>query len=472
MAQLRQNPNGSYSARKRLPDDVREDYGRLYGPRYEAKFSAPVGTKRQDAERQFHEWKAETDTRIGAIRAQRKGEGVSLTRQQTRALAGEWYEWFVARHPLSDKEKWEHLRDDIHEAMREAVGDDVWETNNPDDLWRDDENFTKAIRPVLADAGETAQFLAMKAMVLDNPTRDQFLDILYDDLSAALKRLMREADGDYSPDEYRKRFPKFEVSGKGETPAQLFDRWVAERQPSQGTIESWQYVFREMEEHFKDRSAASIKYDEAKAWIDGLVNPKRSRHTVSNNWLNASATVFGWAVEHRLIPRNPFAEIPFTVPKKKRLRDTQAFHEDEQRKILRAALEISDTTKPDDAAKRWVPWLCAYTGARVGEIAQLRKSDIIERGGIPAIHITPEAGTVKGGDARTVPLHAHLIEQGFLRFVAEHAEGPLFYKPRKKRGDGSVSDLKKPPYAQVRQRLAAWVRKLGIADKELQPNHA
>ena len=48
---------------------------RLFGPSHEAKFYAPASTKRQDAERQFHEWKAETDARITAIRAQRNGEG-------------------------------------------------------------------------------------------------------------------------------------------------------------------------------------------------------------------------------------------------------------------------------------------------------------------------------------------------------------------------------------------------------------
>ena len=38
MAQLRQNPNGSYSARKRLPEDVKAEYGRLYGITSEEKF--------------------------------------------------------------------------------------------------------------------------------------------------------------------------------------------------------------------------------------------------------------------------------------------------------------------------------------------------------------------------------------------------------------------------------------------------
>ena len=68
----------------------------------------------------------------------------------------------------------------------------------------------KALRPVLADVAETAQFLANKGMALDNETRNQFLDFLYDDLAATLNHLIRIKKGDLSPDTYRERFPKFE----------------------------------------------------------------------------------------------------------------------------------------------------------------------------------------------------------------------------------------------------------------------
>jgi integrase len=57
------------------------------------------------------------------------------------------------------------------------------------------------------------------------------------------------------------------------------------------------------------------------------------------------------------------------------------------------------------AAKKWAPWLCAYTGARVGEIVQLRKKDVWREGKINVMRITPEAGTVKGRQLREVPLH-------------------------------------------------------------------
>ena len=431
----------------------------------------PASTKPHIAKQLFNEWLAEVEGQIGAIRGQRKGDGVSLTQRQTRALAGEWYDWFIARHPVGNLQKWEDLRDRVHKALREAVGDDQWERNNPDDLWRDDEELRKAVRPVLADIGETAQFLGMKRIALDSETRDRFLDYLYDDLASAFQRLIGIAHGDYSPDEYRKRFPKFEGTDTGDTPTQLFEKWVAQRKPAAGTVENWQYFFIAMTEYFKGRSAASITPDEAQHWISSLINQKRSAHTVHNTWLRASKRVFKWAAKHKFIPRNPFVDVEITFPKKIKLRDTPAFYPDEQRAILRASLEIADTRKPDEAAKRWVPWLSAYTGARVGEITQLRKSDVIERGGIHALRITPEAGAVKGGKTRVVPLHEHLIAQGFLKFVADHVEGPLFYNAPK-HDAGSPIKPKKPRYVQARQRLAAWVRGLGISDEELQPNHA
>ena len=94
---------------------------------------------------------------------------------------------------------------------------------------------------------------------------------------------------------------------------------------------------------------------------------------------------------------------------------------------------------------------------------------MIEREGIPALRITPEAGAVKGGKARVVPLHEHLIEQGFMKFAAQRGAGPLFYNPVRQRDDAKG---KKPRSVQARQRLASWVRGLGVTDKELSPNHA
>jgi hypothetical protein len=117
MVKLRQDNTGKYIARKRLPDDVREEYGRRHKAHHEAKFSAPASDGPHIAKQKFREWDAEVTARVEAIRAERKGEGISLTRQQARALAGEWYHWFIARHPTTDLEQWDAVRERVHEAL-------------------------------------------------------------------------------------------------------------------------------------------------------------------------------------------------------------------------------------------------------------------------------------------------------------------------------------------------------------------
>jgi integrase len=244
-------------------------------------------------------------------------------------------------------------------------------------------------------------------------------------------------------------------------------------------------MLRALNDDFEGRSAGSIQTEEAEAWMLKRVTAntpsdtrtrKRTRtaETVKNTTARAVNTVFRWAVRKKHLARNPFerAADALTVSKRAKLRDTQAFTPEEARKILSAASAIKTFHTQDDAARRWAPWLCAYTGARVGEVTQLRKADVIKRGGIHALKITPEAGTVKNARARVVPLHQHLVQQGFLKFVEKRGDGPLFYKPRTTTPtEDDPLKRKKSPAAQVRQRLAAWVRELGVTDTELSPNH-
>ncbi len=58
MVTLGEDSQGNYKARKRLPDDVRDEYGRLYGSRFEVKFFVPASTKPNMARRLFSEWLA------------------------------------------------------------------------------------------------------------------------------------------------------------------------------------------------------------------------------------------------------------------------------------------------------------------------------------------------------------------------------------------------------------------------------
>ena len=200
MVNLQQDRKGNYRARKRLPDDVRDEYQRLYGARHEAKFSAPKTAKIHEAKRAFWEWLSEVEGRIVAIRAERDGSGRSLNRIEARALAGEWYEWFTARHAEASEGHIEWRREVVYEALRSAVGEEDFERLNGD-VW-DMDDVRETVRPVVADIAETEQFLALKQMPLTHEARALFLDFLYEDLAAATKRLLRFASGDYSRDKY------------------------------------------------------------------------------------------------------------------------------------------------------------------------------------------------------------------------------------------------------------------------------
>lgn len=87
-------------------------------------------------------------------------------------------------------------------------------------------------------------------------------------------------------------------------------------------------------------------------------------------------------------------------------------------------------------ANYWVPLILAHSGARLGEIAQLAVSDILELPGGLALHIHADAdrGTsVKGGEdwssARMVPVHEVVMALGFgdyWRHIAASGSEHLF----------------------------------------------
>jgi integrase len=84
------------------------------------------------------------------------------------------------------------------------------------------------------------------------------------------------------------------------------------------------------------------------------------------------------------------------VPRRKQHRPKRLY-EHEQALVLRAATTVTDTSNPDEAARRWVPSLLAYSGARPQEITQLRGEDVERFEGVWTLNLTVAAGAIKGG---------------------------------------------------------------------------
>lgn len=118
---------------------------------------------------------------------------------------------------------------------------------------------------------------------------------------------------------------------------------------------------------------------------------------------------------------------------------------DEMRTLFSDLAEFRES----EPHKFWVPALAAYTGARAGEICQLRTEDVITISGVLCLNLTrfdPSGRAVaekrfkNKHSERYVPLHDEILRSGFVRFVdASDPEGRLF--PTLKPGKKGVSDV-------------------------------
>jgi integrase len=346
----------------------------------------------------------------------------------------------------------------------------------------------RAIHRVLSMQGDVERFLREKDRTLSDAAMARLLDALEREFLPALALLSRRAEGDWSRDARPDKFPTLSEASRpasslsvpiklsGLTVWEVFELWIEGRKPAASSVNRWRAVFVSLRERFGQRDAATISGEEAQEWADGLTTPERSAQVVHGVWLRAARTLFAWAVKRRKLASNPFAGTSVPVPKRAPKLREREFNEDEWRTILRATLPPSPPRmEPHNAAaRRWVPWLCAYTGSRPGEACQLRAEDVRQhKDGFWTINITPEAGTVKGNVARVVPLHEHLVEQGFIVFAQAKRFGPLFYDPNgRRKADDDPTNPTRQPWVKARDKISEWVRALGVNDTGISPNHA
>lgn len=248
----------------------------------------------------------------------------------------------------------------------------------------------------------------------------------------------------------------------------IFDAYAAEAKLAPSTIKRWTSVLAALEEAVDTDDLALVTRGDLIAWKRDLLAAGRDPRTVRDAYIAAPKALMNWAVANGLLEANPAAGVVVAVPDKLRLRDRD-FTDLEARTILRASLDPPEPrlSRQHAAARRWIPWLCAYGGARVNEMTQLRGRDVRIEGVAWVIRITPEAGSVKSGKWRDVPVHPHLVEQGFPEFVHGCGSGPLFYDPARRRNGQAAH----PIYKKVGERLAAWVRAIGVDDIGVDPNH-
>lgn len=329
-----------------------------------------------------------------------------------------------------------------------------------------------------------AEHLARHALNVSDDSKTRLAHELYKVGGEIAALMKRRAEGYYDVDEGVARFALADVSYskpkaptvKGGTLMEIFEGWWREAKAlglGDSTHDGYKSTIKKLGAFLGHDDASRVTEDDVIAFKDHrLATPhphKKGRtlsaRTVKDGDLAALKSVFGWAKVNRKMAINPAEGVTMKRPRKTKLRD-KWFSDEEARAILKAALHAGSGNKGPQrrAAERWVPWLMAYSGARVGEMVQLRKQDLHREAAHWYITITPEAGTVKAKEARKVVLHAHLVELGFVKFVQQSPDGHLFLRPAK---GGDV----RGPLRGVKNRLQEFVRGI-VTDENVKPNHA
>ena len=224
----------------------------------------------------------------------------------------------------------------------------------------------------------------------------------------------------------------------------------------------------------KHDDARRLTWREISEWRDHLLKTLAPK-TVSDIYLSAVKSLLEWARVERKIPENVAADVKQTKPKRVLSREI-GYTYDEATAVIKASRSYEPLEwinglirehPASTAAKRWVPILCAFTGARVSEMTQLRKEDFRKVGDTHVLRITPDAGTVKAGGYRDVPIHKQIIDEGFINFVNSCDDGSLFSR-------SPSHDLAKQRASAKRlaNSLGEWLQELKLVPEGLWPNHA
>tara|TARA_R110002049_G_scaffold304075_5_gene499009 strand:- start:1441 stop:2991 length:1551 start_codon:yes stop_codon:yes gene_type:complete len=286
----------------------------------------------------------------------------------------------------------------------------------------------------------------------------------------ALARTAERDEGDYSGKPATPYLDIPEEAAPAPVPLrQLFKDYIASRKLVGAGREAetrWAPVIEDLIKHVGHSDALRITKADLRTWRDKRMTTHAPK-TVSTVYLASIRTIFNWAVQNDRLPTNEVANVRQTVPKKIRNRE-KGYTTPEATAIIKAAVghvpaHDSREAPKTTAAKRWVPLLCAYSGARVVEITQLRREDFRLEGDALIMRITPEAGTVKTGEYRDVPIHRQLVGLGFDAFL-DGQSGPIFYNATKGR------DPLKAARA-MSGKISGWLNDANLTPEGVAPNH-
>lgn len=382
---------------------------------------------------------------------------IALTPGDLHALAGDLWRWLLERYAASPNPD---------EASSNAAPSGPWgAASEPWTAQRYALQWGRRLRTPPAEQGIVVkfvgEFLAEKRIGLGASDRSAFYEAARDAIDGALADLQRRFRGDLTESPMLARYPEARPNAPQARPSVkitgLIDTWAKGRENvRQRTREEWERRLRQFSEFLGHDDALAVTGKDLRRWRDDLRTKDYKAKTINESCIAPLKAIFAAAEGEDVLKVNPFASLKIALKEDKtKERPRRPYTDTEAAKLLRAARQRTD-------ALRWLTWLLAYTGARINELAQLRKEDVMKAGTIPFLRFTTSDAKghelKTGSSRRDVPIHKALVAEGFLEWVAKAKSGWLF------------TDLPEGRYGRrgdaASKRYGRWARlEVGITDK-------
>lgn len=370
----------------------------------------------------------------------------------------------------------------------------------------------------LSIAGEFAE-IAVEELGLDlgEPERSRLAQLINKARVEALTVAAKHAEGELEaesdgPMARRVRSAAALQAKPGETIVELFEIYaeqlLQEQSKQPAGVDQDRMVIGQFAEFVgKERAVASLTFDEIKEFVDALAavpagykkrkafngctirqaiekGQREGVRTLSpvtqERYISAVSAFYAWLKKDRggrRVTSNPFDGLHLDVRKLKRGNTRPPFTADQITAIINSPLftgfladgkEHRPGNMRADDWRYWVPLICLFTGARIGEAAQLHVDDIFQIGGIWCAEFRTDAETgqrTKNEKSRIVALHSKLLKIGLREFVERERE--------RAECDGNrqlFPDLEPGPRGQFGDKPSRWFRsyldKIGVKARD------
>lgn len=448
---------GVYHYRRRIPDDVRRALRELDAtlggkhPKHDKREEKKrLGRNEALAKAAWNKHDRLVEARWASLRSGRSAE---LSPIEIQALAGEIHRRWLKLYPPGAGNTREGAGHTLR-VMQEIDGEIEREFTSPA---FDDERLE------FLHGDHVDAVLAARGLTVSHGGRWLLIAAAQAAAKHACQVAIRKAGGDLRPDPDADLYPDW-PDPENTTLSGLCAAWMRRTPDAKPETHAG---FKACVDQFigfaGHNEVCEVTVDQLRKWLEHLkVVRGLGDLRIKDGYFAAIKTIFNSARKQGLIRVNPCDEIVLDGKPRPREREKD-LRDGEIHAILKASLSPQGEVSQDVAnTRRWVPWLLAYTGARVAEMTRLESRHIVFEAGVWAIDIQQS----KNGRPRIVPIHRHLITQGFLNFVREREGSPLFFDAEK------LNDERLIVHQTRAEGLAEWARKAAKMEiGSVAPNH-